>query len=55
MDKKIYLLQKIEMCRNKMITLSNTNDLTSDAVIAASVELDHLLNELNKLKTVSHS
>lgn len=49
MEKKLYLLQKIEECRAEMIALSRMEELTSDAVIDASVRLDNLLNELNEI------
>ncbi|MDL4841256.1 aspartyl-phosphate phosphatase Spo0E family protein [Aquibacillus rhizosphaerae] len=49
MDKKLYLLQKIENCRNEMIELTSEKDLTSEAVINASIRLDGLLNELEKI------
>ncbi|WP_186578128.1 aspartyl-phosphate phosphatase Spo0E family protein [Aquibacillus kalidii] len=52
MDKKLYLLQKIENCRADMIELSRTMELTSDAVINASVRLDYLLNELDRISEV---
>lgn len=49
MDKKLYLLKKIEICRKEMIKLTFTEDFTSDAVIAASARLDKLLNEYDKV------
>ncbi|WP_010652200.1 aspartyl-phosphate phosphatase Spo0E family protein [Oceanobacillus massiliensis] len=42
------LIEKIEECREEMISLSCTNDLTSEAVIASSVKLDELINEYQK-------
>ncbi|MFP7171798.1 aspartyl-phosphate phosphatase Spo0E family protein [Terribacillus sp. 7520-G] len=42
------LLEKIEQTRSHMLSLSNNLPLTSDAVITASVQLDHLLNEYEK-------
>ncbi|WP_138420030.1 aspartyl-phosphate phosphatase Spo0E family protein [Aquibacillus sediminis] len=51
MEKKLYLLKKIEICRNEMIQLTNTKDFTSDAVIDASVRLDSLLNEYKKISS----
>ncbi|MFD1037729.1 Spo0E family sporulation regulatory protein-aspartic acid phosphatase [Virgibacillus byunsanensis] len=47
MDNSI-LLQKIEQCRNEMITLSNAEEFTSDAVIKSSKRLDTLLNEYQR-------
>ncbi|WP_245844157.1 aspartyl-phosphate phosphatase Spo0E family protein [Oceanobacillus rekensis] len=45
---KINLIEKIEECREEMIQLSYTHDLTSEAVISSSVKLDHLINEYQK-------
>ncbi|GAB3062947.1 Spo0E family sporulation regulatory protein-aspartic acid phosphatase [Virgibacillus ainsalahensis] len=42
---KIRLLEKIEECRKEMISLSDTHELTSDAVISSSMKLDKLINE----------
>lgn len=42
---KSVLLEKIEECRQEMISLSDSNDLTSDAVITSSMELDKLIIE----------
>ncbi|MGJ9460521.1 Spo0E family sporulation regulatory protein-aspartic acid phosphatase [Oceanobacillus sp. CF4.6] len=42
------LREKIEECREEMITLSFTNDLTSEAVISSSIKLDQLLNEYQR-------
>ncbi|MBM7573292.1 aspartyl-phosphate phosphatase Spo0E family protein [Aquibacillus albus] len=53
MDKKLYLLKRIERCRAEMIELSSMNDLTSDAVIAASAELDFLLNEFDRVNELN--
>ena len=42
---KIVLLKKIENRRQEMISLSGSHELTSEAVIASSMELDKLINE----------
>jgi predicted translin family RNA/ssDNA-binding protein len=42
------ILEKIEQTRSRMLDLSRRLPLTSDAVITASVQLDHLLNEYEK-------
>ena len=42
------LIEKIEACREEMIALSYTYDLTSDAVISSSMKLDQLINEYQK-------
>ncbi|MEF2293518.1 aspartyl-phosphate phosphatase Spo0E family protein [Virgibacillus dokdonensis] len=39
------LLERIEMKREKMLSLSNSHALTSEAVINSSVELDALILE----------
>nr|WP_209482260.1 aspartyl-phosphate phosphatase Spo0E family protein [Virgibacillus litoralis] len=39
------LLEKIEDCRDTLISLSNTHGLTSEIVIQTSKKLDKLLNE----------
>ena len=45
---KDHLIEKIEECREEMISLSITHDLTSEAVIASSVKLDQLINTYQK-------
>lgn len=45
---KDHLIEKIEACREEMISLSTTHDLTSEAVIASSVKLDELINAYQK-------
>ncbi|WP_084268700.1 aspartyl-phosphate phosphatase Spo0E family protein [Oceanobacillus damuensis] len=45
---KNILKEKIEECREEMIVLSYTHDLTSEAVISSSVKLDQLINEYQK-------
>ncbi|MFC4559612.1 aspartyl-phosphate phosphatase Spo0E family protein [Virgibacillus kekensis] len=45
MDYPSLLLEKIEECRDEMISLSNTHGLTSEAVVRKSEILDELLNE----------
>ncbi|MCT2536100.1 aspartyl-phosphate phosphatase Spo0E family protein [Aquibacillus koreensis] len=52
MDKKLYLLQKIENCRMEMIELTGEQAYTSDAVVDASKRLDNLLNELVQIELV---
>ncbi|MGP4109191.1 Spo0E family sporulation regulatory protein-aspartic acid phosphatase [Virgibacillus sp. L01] len=47
MENNSILLEKIEDCRNTLITLSNTHGLTSEVVIQTSKKLDKLLNEYN--------
>ncbi|RKQ13266.1 aspartyl-phosphate phosphatase Spo0E family protein [Oceanobacillus bengalensis] len=42
------LMEKIEECREEMITLSDKYDLTSEAVISSSTKLDKLINEYQK-------
>lgn len=42
---KLVLLEKIENRRQEMISLSGSHELTSEAVIATSMELDKLINE----------
>ncbi|WP_240508128.1 aspartyl-phosphate phosphatase Spo0E family protein [Virgibacillus indicus] len=42
---KSMLLEKIEECREEMITLSSTHALTSEAVVLSSMKLDKLINE----------
>jgi len=42
---KSTLLEKIEETRKEMIALSDSHALTSDAVIASSMELDKLIIE----------
>lgn len=42
---KDQLLEKIEECRHEMILLSQSYELTSEAVIATSVKLDNLIND----------
>lgn len=42
---KTVLLEKIEECRHEMIALSDSHELTSEAVIASSIKLDNLINE----------
>lgn len=42
------LIEKIEACREEMITLSYTYDLTSEVVISSSKKLDQLINEYQK-------
>ncbi|WP_188456741.1 aspartyl-phosphate phosphatase Spo0E family protein [Virgibacillus oceani] len=44
MNKSI-LLEKIEQCREEMITLSCSYGLTADVVVQSSKQLDKLLNE----------
>ncbi|MBU5267899.1 aspartyl-phosphate phosphatase Spo0E family protein [Virgibacillus proomii] len=39
------LLEKIEQCRKEMISLSNSNALTSEPVISSSMKLDQLILE----------
>lgn len=39
------LLEKIEQCRKEMISLSNSNNLTSEKVISTSTKLDKLIQE----------
>ncbi|RFA33975.1 hypothetical protein CAI16_13195 [Virgibacillus dokdonensis] len=39
------LLERIEMKREKMLSLSNSHALTSEAVINSSIELDALILE----------
>ncbi|WP_099156745.1 aspartyl-phosphate phosphatase Spo0E family protein [Virgibacillus ndiopensis] len=39
------LLEKIEQCREEMITLSCSQDLTAEVVVQSSKQLDELLNE----------
>lgn len=51
MDKYSILLEKIEECRDEMITLSSTHGLTSDVVIKFSKYLDDLLNEYQRERT----
>lgn len=51
MDNNTILLEKIEECRNEMITLSNTHGLTSKAVIVSSKKLDALLNEYQRYRS----
>jgi len=43
-------MKKIEECREEMISLSSTNELTSEAVIASSVRLDELINKYQKFE-----
>nr|WP_255637748.1 aspartyl-phosphate phosphatase Spo0E family protein [Virgibacillus salarius] len=38
-------MEKIEKCREEMISLSNSHALTSEAVISSSMKLDQLINE----------
>jgi hypothetical protein len=45
---KSILLEKIEKCRKEMILLSNQHDLTSEAVVSSSMELDELINLYQK-------
>lgn len=40
---KITLLEKIEDCRQELISLSSDHDLTSQAVIESSMKLDSLI------------
>ena len=42
------LLKKIEQSREEMISLSDSNALTSEKVISSSKELDKLINEYLK-------
>jgi hypothetical protein len=42
---KSMLLEKIEVCRQEMIQLSDEYELTSEAVILSSMKLDRLINE----------
>ncbi|MFC3041754.1 Spo0E family sporulation regulatory protein-aspartic acid phosphatase [Virgibacillus xinjiangensis] len=42
---KSVLLEKIEECRQEMISLSDTHDLTSEVVMSSSMKLDKLINE----------
>ncbi|WP_164214313.1 aspartyl-phosphate phosphatase Spo0E family protein [Virgibacillus sp. YIM 98842] len=42
------LLKKIEKSREEMISLSDSNALTSEKVISSSKELDKLINEYLK-------
>ncbi|MFD2630454.1 Spo0E family sporulation regulatory protein-aspartic acid phosphatase [Oceanobacillus kapialis] len=44
------LLQKIEQCREEMLSLSRSHSLTSEAVITSSVKLDQLMNEYENKK-----
>ncbi|AXI11063.1 Spo0E family sporulation regulatory protein-aspartic acid phosphatase [Oceanobacillus sp. 143] len=39
------LLEKIEVCRQEMIQLSDEYELTSEPVILSSMKLDRLINE----------
>ncbi|WP_085993611.1 aspartyl-phosphate phosphatase Spo0E family protein [Oceanobacillus senegalensis] len=45
---KSVLLEKIEECREEMILLSDSHDLTSEAVISSSMKLDELINEYQR-------
>lgn len=52
------LEEHIEHCRQKMVELASKNSFAHTDVVAASVELDHLLNQLwieNNKKNVSKS
>ncbi|MCM3742040.1 aspartyl-phosphate phosphatase Spo0E family protein [Oceanobacillus luteolus] len=40
---KLILLEKIEACREELISLSSDHDLTSQAVIESSMKLDTLI------------
>lgn len=42
---KVILLEKIEACRQELISLSSEHDLTSQAVIESSMKLDVLIHE----------
>lgn len=44
------LLQKIEQCREEMLTLSRSHALTSEALVTSSVKLDQLINEYQNNK-----
>jgi hypothetical protein len=39
------LLEKIELCRYKMVTLAHSSCLSNQEVIEVSKELDRLLNQ----------
>nr|WP_285853872.1 aspartyl-phosphate phosphatase Spo0E family protein [Oceanobacillus luteolus] len=43
MVSKLILLEKIEACREELISLSSDHDLTSQAVIESSMKLDTLI------------
>ncbi|MFB4170129.1 Spo0E family sporulation regulatory protein-aspartic acid phosphatase [Virgibacillus sp. JSM 102003] len=47
MENNSILLEKIEDCRDTLITLSNSHGLTTEVVIQTSKKLDKLLNEYN--------
>ena len=42
---KTLLLEKIEQCRKEMMSLSDSNALTSEKVISSSTKLDKLIND----------
>ncbi|MBM7599449.1 hypothetical protein JOC34_001817 [Virgibacillus halotolerans] len=46
---KLILLEKIEACREEMISLSNAHPLTSEIVVSTSTKLDKLINEYQHL------
>ncbi|UFT99544.1 aspartyl-phosphate phosphatase Spo0E family protein [Radiobacillus kanasensis] len=48
MDYKLHLLEKIEKCRQEMICLTQSQDLTSEPVVTVSTRLDYLINEYQK-------
>jgi hypothetical protein len=41
----LILLEKIEACREEMISLSDAHPLTSEIVVSTSTRLDKLINE----------
>lgn len=47
------LLEKIESCREEMISLSDLYGMTSDVVIQTSKQLDILLNEYQGNSAIS--
>lgn len=47
------LLEKIEICREEMITLSDLYGMTSEVVIQTSKKLDGLLNEYQDNSAIS--
>lgn len=46
------LLNRIEECRNNMVTLAAENPLSSLTVVRVSSELDGLLNEYGKFFSI---
>lgn len=50
---KSLLLEKIEICREEMITLSDLYGMTSEVVIQTSKKLDNLLNEYQSNSAIS--